>query len=84
VPGAQIHLAGKYNLKSSAVDMQGKFKMHATLSQTQSGIKSLLLKPLDPFFKKDGAGFEVPLTVTGSRDHPVIGASAFHRKFTIH
>jgi hypothetical protein len=84
VPGARIQLAGKYNLKSSQVDMNGKFEMQATLSETQSGIKALLLKPLDRFFKKDGAGFEVPLSITGDREHPTIGVSAFHKTFAIH
>jgi hypothetical protein len=84
VPGAQIQLAGNFNLVSSAVDMKGDFQMHATLSETQSGFKSLLLKPLDRFFEKDGAGFEVPLSITGTRDHPAIGVTVFHRTFTIH
>lgn len=84
VPGANVQLAGQYNLDSSKVDMRGKFKMNATLSQTQSGVKALLLKPIDPMFKKDGAGFEVPISVGGTREHPEIGVSAFHRTFTIH
>jgi len=84
VPGAQIQLAGNFNLISSALDMKGDFQMHATLSETQSGFKSLLLKPLDRFFEKDGAGFEVPLSITGTRDHPAIGVTVFHRTFTIH
>jgi hypothetical protein len=84
VPGARIQLAGDFNLVSSAVDMKGEFQMHATLSETQSGFKSLLLKPFDRYFEKDGVGFEVPISITGTRDHPTIGVSAFHRTFTIH
>jgi hypothetical protein len=84
VPGAAIHLAGTYNLRSEAIDMNGTFRMQATLSETQSGVKHLLLKPLDPFFKKDGAGFEVPIKLTGTRSHPEIGATVFHHQFTIH
>jgi hypothetical protein len=84
VPGAQINLAGDFNLVSSAVAMKGDFQMHATLSETQSGFKALLLKPLDPLFEKKGAGFEVPLSITGTRDKPNIGVSVFHKTFTIH
>lgn len=84
VPGARIRMAGTYNMKSSKVDMQGTFAMRATLSQTQSGIKELLLKPLDRFFEKDGQGFELPISVEGTRDHPVIGVTLFHRRFDIH
>lgn len=84
VPGARIRMAGSYNLISSKVNMQGTFAMRATLSQTQSGWKELLLKPLDRFFKKDGEGFELPLSVEGTRDHPVIGVTFFHKRFDIH
>jgi hypothetical protein len=84
VPGARLQLAGNYNLKSSDVDFKGNFQMQAKLSQTQSGFKSVMLKPLDRFFEKDGAGFEVPVSITGTKEKPTIGVSAFHRTFTIH
>lgn len=84
VPGSHIKLDGRYNLVSSALDMSGMFQMQAKLSETQSGIKSLLLKPLDRHFEKDGAGFEIPFAITGTRDHPTIQASAFHKTFSIH
>lgn len=84
VPGAQIQLAGSYNLPSSSVDMHGLFRMQATIADTQSGLKHWLLKPLDPLFKKNGYGFEVPITITGTREHPEIQADIFHKQFTIH
>ena len=83
VPGAQIRLAGNYDLRSQKIDMKGVFRMQATLSDTQSGIKHWLLKPLDPLFKKDGAGFQVPLEVSGTRAHPEVGVSALHHQFTL-
>jgi hypothetical protein len=81
VPGATVNLDGKYNLRSQEIDMHGLFRMEATLSQTQSGVKSWLLKPLDPFFKKDGAGFQIPIKITGTKDHPSFGPE-FHRDKT--
>jgi hypothetical protein len=84
VPGAAIQLKGTYDLRKQTIDMNGKFRMEATLADTQSGIKHWLLKPFDKFFEKDGAGFEVPITVSGSREHPEISAEAFHHQFTIH
>lgn len=84
VPGALISLAGTYGLQSGAIDMHGVFRMQATLSQTQSGVKQLLLMPLNKFFEKDGAGFQAPLDITGTKDHPVIGVTVFHKTFTIH
>jgi hypothetical protein len=64
--------------------MKGVFLMKAKLAETQSGIKHLLLKPLDPLFSKDGAGFEVPVKIGGTREHPEISAAIFHKQFTIH
>jgi len=84
VPGAAIQLAGKYNLRTEQIDMSGQFRMQATLSQTQSGVKELLLKPLDRFFQKNGAGFELPIVISGTKSSPEIGTEIFHRKITIH
>jgi hypothetical protein len=58
--------------------------MQATLSKTQSGIKHWLLKPVDPFFKKDGAGFVLPIKITGTKDHPQFVAEVFGRERIIH
>lgn len=78
VPGAHVALAGTYNLDSGAIDMHGLFRMQATLSDTQSGIKRLLLKPFDRFFEKDGAGFQLPFKIGGDKDHPDFGLEFHH------
>jgi hypothetical protein len=78
VPGALVTLDGTYNLDSTAIDLHGLFRMKATLSQTQSGWKRLLLTPLDRFFEKDGAGFQVPFKIDGDKEHPGFGLE-FHR-----
>jgi hypothetical protein len=70
VPGAVILLDGTYNLLDKSLDMHGKARMKATLSQMTTGWKSLLLKVVDPFFKKHGAGAEVPIKIGGTADHP--------------
>jgi hypothetical protein len=49
--------------------------MDASLSKAASGVKSLLLIPLDPFFKKRGAGAVVPVRVMGTYSHPRFKAS---------
>lgn len=84
VPGATINLNGAYDLRSEKIDMHGLFRMQATLSETQSGIKHWLLKPFDPLFKKNGAGFQVPLEIGGTKDHPEVGTHVFHKKIDIH
>ena len=84
VPGAVIQLEGTYALRSQKIDMEGIFRMQATLSQTQSGIKHWLLKPIDPFFRKKGAGFLVPISITGTKDHPQFGVRLFGKTQIIH
>ena len=50
------------------------------LSQMMTGWKSILLKPVDPFFSKHGAGTEVPFKVTGTRSEPHFGLDFGHKK----
>jgi hypothetical protein len=38
-----------------------------------TGWKSLLLKAVDPFFKKDGAGAVLPIKITGTKSDPHFG-----------
>ena len=42
-----------------------------------TGWKSFLLKPVNPFFSKQGAGTEVPIRITGTRAKPDIALN-FH------
>jgi hypothetical protein len=69
VPGADIQLKGSYAL-DGALNFTGTAKMQATVSQMVTGWKSLLLKPVDKFFSKDGAGTLVPITIQGTREAP--------------
>ncbi len=71
VPGAIARGAGTYDLSNEAIDLRGKLAMRATLSKAAGGIKSLILMPVDPFFKKDGAGAIVPVRIMGTYSHPV-------------
>src|SRR6266850_1986962 len=73
VPGAHADMTGEYSLDGNTFDFHGKLKLDAKLSQTVTGWKSILLKPVDPFFSKHGAGTEVPFKVTGTRSEPHFG-----------
>jgi hypothetical protein len=66
-------LKGTYGLEGGALDFAGTAKLEATVSQMVGGWKGLLLKPADRFFKKDGAGTEVPIHVSGTRTEPKFG-----------
>jgi hypothetical protein len=82
VPGAEIDLAGKYGIEGSTLDFTGKARTQATVSQMVGGWKGLLLKPADRFFKKDGAGTEVPIHVEGTREDPKFGVDIGGSKHT--
>jgi hypothetical protein len=70
VPGARSDLHGQYSLDGNVFDFQGTLKLKAKLSQLTTGWKSILLKPVDPFFSKGGAGTEIPFRVSGTRSEP--------------
>jgi hypothetical protein len=74
VPGARADLHGTFNLLNKQVNLQGTLEMDAKLSQTTKGVKSFLLKALDPFFKKKKhTGSVVPVKITGTYPHPTYG-----------
>ncbi len=73
VPGAAVELAGTYNLESEVLDFSGMFFMDATISQTTTGFKSVLLKMVDPLFKKRGGGSAIPIRISGQRGSPSFG-----------
>jgi hypothetical protein len=66
VPGAQANLHGTYDVTSTKVDLRGDLKTEASLSNGQTGAKAILLKPLDPLFKRKHAGAVIPVQMTGT------------------
>ena len=71
VPGAQADMKGTYSFLTKHVNLQGKMRMLATISQASTGAKSIFLKVLDTFYKKKekGVGAEVPIRMTGTYGH---------------
>jgi hypothetical protein len=67
MPGAQVEMEGKIELVPSTFEFHGKVRTQATASQMTTGWKSLLLSPFDGLLKKNGAGLELPVKVTGTR-----------------
>jgi hypothetical protein len=70
VPGAKVQLVGQYALRPQTLDFRGTMFMDAKISETQSGFKSLLLKVVDPIFKREGGGSAVPFRIGGTRRTP--------------
>lgn len=79
VPGMHADMTGQYSLDGNTFDFHGLARMDAKLSQMTSGWKSILLKPVDPFFAKHGNGAEIPFKITGTRAEPHFGLD-FHHK----
>lgn len=74
LPGATVQLAGQYTLDGKKFEFTGKVRTDAKLSQmTASWWKSLMLKPVDPFFHKNGAGAEIPVKISGTNTSPKFG-----------
>ena len=81
VPGAAIQLQGRYALEGM-MHFDGTARMQATVSQMVGGWKGWLLKPADRFFKKDGAGTEVPILIRGPHDQPEFSVDFGRMKHT--
>jgi hypothetical protein len=73
VPGAAVQLAGDYALLPETIDFKGTLFMDVKVSDTTTGIKHMLLKLVDPLFKRDGGGSAIPIKITGTRAEPSFG-----------
>jgi hypothetical protein len=65
VPGAKVDLRGIYSLDGNVFEFKGHVRTDATASQMTTGWKSFLLKAADPFLKRNGAGVELPIALSG-------------------
>ena len=73
VPGSGVDLAGSYDLDQDALDFHGTLKLEAKVSQTMTGWKRWVLKPVDPFFSKQGSGTLLRIQVVGTAKEPKFG-----------
>ena len=82
VPGAEIDLKGTYGMHGGLLNFTGTAKTDATVSEMVGGWKGALLKPADRYFQKDGAGTDVPIHVSGTRESPQFGVDLGRMKHT--
>jgi hypothetical protein len=73
VPGAKILAHGTYGLEGGTLDFDGDADLEAEISSVVGGWKGILLKPVDHYLKKNGAGTDVPIHVKGTRKDPKFG-----------
>jgi hypothetical protein len=72
MPGARVDLNGSFAALSQSLDFRGTVRLDAKLSELTTGMKSLLLKLVEPVFRKKGVTV-VPITVGGSVKEPKLG-----------
>ena len=58
----------------------GNLRMDSDISHVTTGFKSLLLKPLIPFFRKDNAGAVISIVVTGGPNSYKLSQNLLHKK----
>jgi hypothetical protein len=73
VPGALAHLHGTYGLLTEQVNLHGTLQLDNKLSKGSKGVKSVLLKAVEPLLKKKNAGEIVPIKIGGTFSHPSYG-----------
>jgi hypothetical protein len=73
VPGAAASLQGTYDLSNYKIDLRGQLKLDSKISNTENGTKALLLKALDPIFKKRKKREIVPVHISGTYKQPAFG-----------
>ena len=78
--GASVDLSGSFNFRDDMVHLNGNLRMQSDISHAATGFKSVLMKPLIPFFKKDKAGAVVPIAVTGGPGNYKVAQDILHKK----
>ena len=80
IPGAKARMYGTYNLLNHKIDLHGRMRVDTKISKTTTGVKSLLLKIMDPIFKKKKKGEVVPVHIAGTYEHPQFGLDLSDQK----
>ena len=78
VPGALAQLQGTYNLITEKVNLHGTLKTDSEPAKSTSGIKTVMLRILEPFFKKKHRGYVMPVKITGTYRQPSFGLDLGH------
>jgi hypothetical protein len=73
IPGATVRLDGSYGLETEQMNFHGAVATDVRLSQMTTGVKSKLLKVVDPLFSRNRAGAVIPIHIGGTRSSPSFG-----------
>ena len=73
IPGVKARMQGTYDVLNHKIDLHGRMRVDTSISKTETGFKSLLLKLMDPIFKKKKKGEVVPIHILGTYEKPQFG-----------
>jgi hypothetical protein len=73
VPGAVVALAGTFDLRRESIDFTGDLLLDASLAETTTGMKAVLARIAQPFFRRKGGGSKVPIRISGPFSKPDFG-----------
>jgi len=73
IPGATVRLNGTYGLVTEQLNFRGTVTTEVRLSQMTTGLKSKLLRIVDPLFSGNSAGAVFPIHIGGTRSNPSFG-----------
>jgi hypothetical protein len=73
IPGAEVQLAGTYDLHGETLNFQGDLLLDASLADMTSGFKAFLARLAQPFFRRPGGGSRLPIRISGPRSKPEFG-----------
>lgn len=73
IPGTHAKLHGTYNVENHRINLHGNMRVDTRISKTSTGMKSFVLKLMDPIFKKKKKGEIVPVHILGTYEKPDIG-----------
>jgi AsmA-like C-terminal region len=73
VPGALAHMHGTFGILTEKIDLHGTLRVDHKLSNGSTGIKAVLLKVAEPFFKKKKQAELVPIKIGGTYPNPSYG-----------
>ena len=68
-----MELAGSFDLESEQLDFGGHLLLDASLSETVTGFKSVLVRLAQTVFCWPGGGTKLPIRVSGTPENPAFG-----------
>ena len=78
IEGSQANMRGTYNLMTEIVDLHGTLATTGKLASTTSGVKSVVMTLITPFFHKHQGARIFPIKITGPYGHAQVGLDMGH------